>query len=446
MGRFHRLAWAMNQSTISKGCRVRLTRLALVLAVSYGLFEATRPGIIAGPALTQRPAYLGVEVRRPAEDLIAHLSPPAGAGLLVVKVEPNSPAAKAGIEPYDLLIRLNDQLLFHPQQLSALINSFEPGQKVTIELIHQAKARTVSVVLEEHQKEGHEEKTKPPVPPCPSAVPFQFNPPPAILPPWWDDRALEQFEKGWRRWWKEFNEKFQPRVPPCPPFEIPPNSRSWRLGIVVVNPDPALLAQLSHLHVDGGALVIFVLPGSPAELAGLRAYDLIVAVNDEPVKSASQLTKLISRQSPGARITLKVIRCAKEEKIIVSLDSQQGSVQRKDQPKSPPIHDTNKPEQSDKAKPDTQITVSSQTVVLSSPAGLVVYVIQGDKRHLTVTAPSGQVMYQGDPKIDPGWKDLPDELRLLVEKAFEQLHSKGQITTASPQSQLGQTCRRMISA
>jgi len=55
-----------------------------------------------------------------------------------------------------------------------------------------------------------------------------------------------------------------------------------------------------------GARVADVLPGSPAAKAGLEPTDVIVAVDGRPVRTTSDLRRLISRHKPGEVVRLSV--------------------------------------------------------------------------------------------------------------------------------------------
>jgi S1-C subfamily serine protease len=52
-----------------------------------------------------------------------------------------------------------------------------------------------------------------------------------------------------------------------------------------------------------GAVVTSVVPGSPADAAGLTPGDLITAVGDQAVSSPSQLTDLVAARKPGASVS-----------------------------------------------------------------------------------------------------------------------------------------------
>ena len=75
------------------------------------------------------------------------------------------------------------------------------------------------------------------------------------------------------------------------------------------NRDPGALLQLPE---QDGALVQRVLPDSPAELAGLRRGDLVVAAADQLVADPSALLQLVERSTVGQPLPLRVIRGQQE--------------------------------------------------------------------------------------------------------------------------------------
>jgi serine protease Do len=79
------------------------------------------------------------------------------------------------------------------------------------------------------------------------------------------------------------------------------------IGVALRDVDPDLQRSLK-LKSSHGALVQDVTPGSPGARAGIRTYDLIVAVDGRPVDGNDQLIQLIAQRQPGTTATLQVLR------------------------------------------------------------------------------------------------------------------------------------------
>jgi len=68
------------------------------------------------------------------------------------------------------------------------------------------------------------------------------------------------------------------------------------------------LVRLFDLPASQGALVVRVLPGSPAERGGLRPFDLITAVGGRPVASAGALRHALRGCRPGETVPVDIVR------------------------------------------------------------------------------------------------------------------------------------------
>ncbi|MEX2218473.1 MAG: PDZ domain-containing protein [Phycisphaerales bacterium] len=79
------------------------------------------------------------------------------------------------------------------------------------------------------------------------------------------------------------------------------------LGVYTERPDAATAAQL-NLDRDRAALVTHVVPGSPAEKAGLQRYDVITAVNDQTDVNSGRLRELVRGTRPGDTVKVSYIR------------------------------------------------------------------------------------------------------------------------------------------
>jgi S1-C subfamily serine protease len=90
------------------------------------------------------------------------------------------------------------------------------------------------------------------------------------------------------------------------------------LGVMFLNIDPA--TQITqNLTVENGALITSVKSGTPADLAGLQANDIIVGVNDTVLNQSNSLDDVIGKFSAGSQITLKILRNGQEMDVPVVL-------------------------------------------------------------------------------------------------------------------------------
>ena len=98
-------------------------------------------------------AYLGVHTSRLDNGLSHQLGLPLGAHLKVERVATGSPAEDAGIKLFDILVKLDDQLLINPEQLKTLVQMRNPGECITLSILRQSKPLSVLVELTEAPEE-----------------------------------------------------------------------------------------------------------------------------------------------------------------------------------------------------------------------------------------------------------------------------------------------------
>jgi serine protease Do len=90
------------------------------------------------------------------------------------------------------------------------------------------------------------------------------------------------------------------------------------IGVALRDVDADLQRSL-NLSTSSGALVQDVTAGSPGARAGLRAYDLIIAVDGKPVSRNDELIQTIASRAPGTMAALQVIRDGRSMSISVKL-------------------------------------------------------------------------------------------------------------------------------
>jgi serine protease Do len=158
-------------------------------------------------------------------------------------VERNGPAAEAGIEPGDVIVRYDQQSVGNSQELVDLVTRTKPGTTVPVELVRHGNRRTLQVTigrleLDESTGEAGEAKTA-------------------------------------------FGMSLQALTPP-------------------------MRNQLDVPDGRGGAIVAGVERGSAAARAGVRAGDVILEVNRTPVDSVDAAASAL-RQVSDERATFVLV-------------------------------------------------------------------------------------------------------------------------------------------
>jgi len=90
------------------------------------------------------------------------------------------------------------------------------------------------------------------------------------------------------------------------------------MGVVLTDVDPDLQRSL-RLASTQGALVQDVTTGSPGYRAGLRAYDLITAIDDKRISNNNEIIREVARRGPGTLARLKVLRDGHAQTVTVRL-------------------------------------------------------------------------------------------------------------------------------
>lgn len=102
--------------------------------------------------------------------------------------------------------------------------------------------------------------------------------------------------------------------------------RGW-LGVSIQTVDEDIASAMS-LSDSKGALVSQVVPGSPAESAGLRTGDVIVGLDDQSIERVRDLTRAVADVSPGTNVEIEVIREGTTQRIPVAIGALDAEVQQ----------------------------------------------------------------------------------------------------------------------
>ncbi len=99
--------------------------------------------------------------------------------------------------------------------------------------------------------------------------------------------------------------------------------RRGKLGVLIQQLTPAL-AELFDVPTSSGVVVSQVLPGSPAEQAGIKPGDIITAVGDEPVTSVADLRNAIGLRRVNSKVRIHLLRDGKDKSIKVKVGKDSG--------------------------------------------------------------------------------------------------------------------------
>ena len=91
------------------------------------------------------------------------------------------------------------------------------------------------------------------------------------------------------------------------------------MGIVTERPEAATAAQL-NVDRDRATTVTYVYPGSPAEKAGLRRYDVITGIDANDCVSPAKLREIVRGHRKGDELKVSYIREGKPAETTVTLD------------------------------------------------------------------------------------------------------------------------------
>lgn len=85
------------------------------------------------------------------------------------------------------------------------------------------------------------------------------------------------------------------------------------------------LAARENLSVSEGALLASegpepaIVPGSPAEKAGLKSGDIIIKIGDRKINATNPLSSVVAKSKPGEKIKIVIMRDGKEQTVDVTL-------------------------------------------------------------------------------------------------------------------------------
>jgi membrane-associated protease RseP (regulator of RpoE activity) len=97
-----------------------------------------------------RPIWLGIEASPVPPALARQLRLEPGNGLMIDRVDPGSPAEKAGISQYDVIQKLDDHAVADPKAFLSSLRHHQPGDAITLSVIREGQPKDLKVILAEN--------------------------------------------------------------------------------------------------------------------------------------------------------------------------------------------------------------------------------------------------------------------------------------------------------
>lgn len=200
--------------------------------------------------------YIGVALRDLDQDLVASLNLPVSEGALVQDITDGSPAERAGLRPYDVIVSFEGRAITNDDELIREIASSAPGTPVSVRVLRDGHQVPVTVKLAE--------------------------------------RPLRSGA-----------------APDDPPASAPEPSRRTGdadplLGLSVRDIDPSTARRLELPRPTRGVLIMRVEPLSSAFDAGLERGTVLLEVNRHRVDSADAFRRIARDVRPGDVVAIFV--------------------------------------------------------------------------------------------------------------------------------------------
>jgi len=212
-------------------------------------------------------SWLGVELHEVTADNAKELKLSAERGVVLGRIIPDSPAAKAGLKEKDVVTEVNGQRVEGSAQFRRMIREIPSGRSVQLTIWRDGRSQTVSATLGKSEERRRAMKMRT----TPGTFAFHMPEIPDIPSMEWNGNLL--FGGG------------QPRL------GIDAEDLNGQLGTFFGAPD------------GEGILVREVHSGMPAEKAGVKAGDVITSIDGERIRSIGELREKLSAKHTDSKET-----------------------------------------------------------------------------------------------------------------------------------------------
>jgi len=204
--------------------------------------------------------YIGVQAQAVSAAMASALHLPAShgddRGALIASVEQDTPAARAGLQPGDVITAVDGHRIGNQRELAINVSQIAPGTKVPVEIVRDGHARSLDVTV--------------------------------------GTLSGDNASHG-------------------------PNAGTAGLGVALGPITPQLRQQLDLPDGARGAVITEVKPGSMADQAGLQPGDVITGVGDHEVSGTADAGRAIREGLKGDQaLALRILRNGEPAFVAVS--------------------------------------------------------------------------------------------------------------------------------
>ncbi len=244
-------------------------------------------------------SYLGVYLEDVTSERAQSLKLKEERGAIVMKVVEGSPAEKAGLRENDVITSFNNRPVESVRELQRLLGETPEGRSVPIEVFRDGSRQKLTATLSQRTLRG--------------------------LAPLDTERVYRDTERAQRQM-REQLERMQRERADLGTFDMTaPRGlgafRGGRLGVSIETMGDQL-AEYFGVKDGKGVLVTEVRENTPAAKAGLKAGDVITAVDGQKTDDINALLRAINQKQEG-QMTLTIVRNRAEQTVTVTIEKRQ---------------------------------------------------------------------------------------------------------------------------
>ncbi|HWR84056.1 MAG TPA: PDZ domain-containing protein [Candidatus Deferrimicrobium sp.] len=219
-------------------------------------------------------AWLGVYTQTIDDEMADAFDLPVKEGVVINEVADDSPAEKAGLKEDDIIIRFNGAKIASAEELTEAVTKNGPGDRVRLTVMRDGNQIDLTATLAKRPAEEAEEEVRKEI------------------------RVFRQpGQKGDMFHWESSGDR---------PF----------IGVSLLDLSRQL-GDFFGVTKGRGALIAEVREDSPAEKAGLKAGDVITAIDDEDVTDPGDVQELVAERKPDDTVLVTLMRNKAETKLSV---------------------------------------------------------------------------------------------------------------------------------